>query len=35
MLDRYATIERGDGPAVRQDAAPRVYGSRSLLLMLR
>lgn len=35
MLDRYATIERGDGPAVRQDAAPLVYGYRSLPLMLR
>ncbi len=35
MLDRYASIERGDGPVVRQDAAPLVYGYRSLPLILR
>lgn len=35
MLDRYATIERGDGAAVRQDAAPLVDGYCSLPRMLR
>jgi hypothetical protein len=34
MLDRYASVERGDEPAVRQDAAPLVYGYRSLPLRL-
>ncbi len=35
MLDRYASVERGDEPAVRQEAAPLVYGYRSLSLVLR
>lgn len=35
MLDRYASVERGDEPAVRQNAAPLVCGYRSLPLVLR
>lgn len=35
LLDRYATLERGDEPAVRQGAAPLVFGYRSLPLVFR
>lgn len=35
LLDRYATLERGDAPAVRQGAAPLVLGYQSLPLVFR
>lgn len=35
LLDRFESLERGAGPAVRQGAAPLVLGYRSLPLVLR
>ncbi|MDC0672503.1 cytochrome P450 [Nannocystis radixulma] len=35
LLDRYASLERGDSPAERQRAAPLAFGYRTLPLVFR